>query len=211
MSAAFRSVLPSAALLLFATGSAVFAQEQAKGKFPEGWKALFAESAGRAEDVFFVSMAPGWHVTTGPAVTLYHPDSSAAGNYRIESEIFLFPPGEYLEPWGISFGRRDTGARASHSAFLLRRDGRFRIERTRAGQTVVLKDWTQHAAIRPHEAVEGNVRNVLAIEAGPTEVRFLVNDQEIARLPHADLETDGSFGLQLGRNVNLHVTRLARR
>lgn len=197
------------ALVLFARASSVAAQDPPKGQFPTGWKAKFADASGRAEDVVFMSMAPGWHITTGPAVQLFHPDSSASGNYRIESEIFLFPPGQHVEGWGVFIGGRNMDGRGSFTTFLLRRDGRFRIERVRAGQSTVLVDWTQHAAIKSHDGGDSNVRNVLAIDVGATEVLFLVNEQEVARRQKADLETAGLFGLWSGRNVNLHVTKLA--
>jgi hypothetical protein len=196
-------------LALLGYASSLAAQDPPKGQFPAGWKAKFVDSTGSAEDVVFMSMAPGWHITTGPAVMLFHPDSSASGNYLIESEIFLFPPGQHVEPWGVFVGGRSMDGRGSFTTFLLRRDGRFRIERVRAGQSTVLVDWTQHAAIKPHDGGDTNVRNVLAVDVGATEVRFLVNDQEVARRQKADLETAGVFGLSSGKNVNLHVTKLA--
>ena len=64
---------------------------QEAGKLPAGWKVRTDDPAQSASAVQFADMAPGWHLTTGDAhAILWHPDSSARGNYRIEVETFLF-------------------------------------------------------------------------------------------------------------------------
>jgi hypothetical protein len=60
----------------------------------------------------FVTMAPGWHVTTGPAALLYHPDyrTKNMDNFAVEAEIFLFP-GTSQEEYGIFIGGKNLTAR----------------------------------------------------------------------------------------------------
>jgi hypothetical protein len=45
----------------------------------EGWKTSGTEKCRRR-----------WHITTGPAAILWDPAKAADGNFRIESEIYLF-------------------------------------------------------------------------------------------------------------------------
>ena len=45
---------------------------------------------GGVEDIWYVGMPPRWHITTGPAAILWDPAKAADGNFRIESEIYLF-------------------------------------------------------------------------------------------------------------------------
>jgi hypothetical protein len=67
--------------LLVATG----AQDLPKGQFPDGWTVRVDATGGHAgpaaapasgttaNDIAFVTMKPGWHITTGPAAILYQP------------------------------------------------------------------------------------------------------------------------------------------
>lgn len=81
------------------------------GAAPPGWQVRLDRTEQAAPDeVSFVEMAPGWHVTTGPAAILYDGGTRAAGDYRIESEIFLFDPGERNEGFGVFFGGTDLDA-----------------------------------------------------------------------------------------------------
>ncbi len=81
-------------------------------------------------DIFFVSMTPGWHVTTGPRAIFHHPGSSATGDYFAESKIHLFDPGERREAFGLFFGGRDLdGAARAYEYFVIRNSGEFLIKR----------------------------------------------------------------------------------
>ena len=86
----------------------------------------------------FVSMAPGWHVTTGPnAGIFYDPSWTATGNYKVESQIHLFdPPKGHAEAYGIFVGGKDlSGAGESYTYFLLRTDGKYLVKQ-RTGKQV---------------------------------------------------------------------------
>ena len=191
------------------------AENPASQPKPEGWLIrLDRPDRGSADDVAFTAMAPGWHVTTGPAVILHHPDSTVSGTYRLESELFLFDPGERREGYGVFFGGRDlAGDQQQYVYFLLRRDGRFLIKTRNGAETAVVRDWTEDPAIvgwenRPADA--GTAHNLIAVEVGESDVAFFVNDAEVARVPRAELpSTDGVFGLRVNHGLNLHVTSVA--
>src|SRR5688572_22612749 len=73
----------------------------------------------------FVTMAPGWHITTGPGALLSPPSALPRGNFRLEAETFLFP-GESQEGYGLFLGGagiEPAAATPSYVAFLVRRDG----------------------------------------------------------------------------------------
>jgi hypothetical protein len=191
------------------------AAEPASQPKPAGWRIRpDRPDRGSADDVLFTEMAPGWHVTTGPAVILYHPDSTASGTYRLESGMFLFDPGERREGYGIFFGGHDLeGDAQQYVYFLLRRDGRFLVKTRDGAETAVVRDWTAHPSIVGWEnrpADSGTAHNTLAVEVGAGDVVFLVNDAEVARVPRAELPaTDGVFGLRVNHSVNLHVTSVS--
>lgn len=169
---------------------------------------------GTVDDVLFTDMAPGWHITTGPAALLHHPDSTAAGTYRIDAEMFLFDPGERREGYGAFFGGRDLeGAAQQYVYFLLRRDGKFLIKTRNGDETAVVRDWTEHPAIvgwenKPADAPSAH--NTMRIDVGTNEVVFSVNGSEVTRVARSELPaTDGAFGLRVNHGLNLHVTSVA--
>lgn len=53
---------------------------------------------------------------------------------------------------------------------------------------------------------EGTARNIFKVEVMEADVVFSMNDKEVARLPKAQVTTDGFFGLRAGANMNLHVS-----
>lgn len=180
------------------------AQEQSR---PAEWKVRFDRPDAPDSALFFVTMTPGWHITTGPAGILYDPARRGSGNYMVESETFLFP-GERLEGFGLFFGGRDLeGAEQAYSYFLVRKDGKFLVKRRTGSTTSELVPWTEHAAIVKQEG-DGQAKNVLAVDVGPREVVFLVNGRAVATLPRDGLDTDGIAGLRVNHRLNLHVTRL---
>lgn len=176
----------------------------------DGWHARLDRAADAGPE--FTTMPPGWHVTSGPAAILYDPATTARGNYRVASKIFLFDPGERREGFGIFIGGQDLeGAAQSYTYFLLRRDGRFLIKQRDGEETRVVQDWTASPAVKSWEnrgADEVTAENDLAVEVRADEVVFSVNGQEVARLPRSSVDTEGVVGLRVNHGLNLHVASL---
>ena len=115
----------------------------------------------------FGTMAPGWHITTRPAVTLFEPSHSGRGRFALESEIFLFP-GPSDAGFGLFIGGRDLESKGRLVAFLIRRDGSAAVESHDAGRITLLRPWTKAASILPGAATGDDVKNVLRVEAEAT-------------------------------------------
>lgn len=205
-----------AATMALATPPVAAAQQGAEGEAetrppPEGWM-VRTDGGASAETIDFLDMAPGWHITTGPAAIFYHPDRTATGTYRVEAETHLFDPGQRREGFGILFGGTDLeGDAQSYGYFLIRRDGSYLVKRRDGAETEVIEGWTEHPAVvgwdeRAEDAA--TVKNVLAVEVGETEVAFHVNGEEVHRVAREELSTDGVVGLRVNHSLNLHVTRL---
>ena len=174
---------------------------------PADWKVRFDQPAPDTA-VYFVSMPPGWHITTGPAGILYNPKQVAQGEYRVESEVFLFP-GDRREGFGIFVGGEDLqGASQSYLYFLIRKDGSYLIKRRAGNQTHVIVPWTAHEAIVKHDGGEGTAKNVLAVESTADRILFFVNGQKVNSLPRAEANVDGIVGLRVNHRLNIHVTSL---
>jgi hypothetical protein len=162
-------------------------------------------------DIFFVNMVPGWHITTGPAAIFYHPASTGEGEYRAEALIHLFDPGDRTEAFGLMFGGQNLeGDDIAYDYFVIRKTGEFLVKRRTGSETSVIIPWTSHDAIVAFPAgADGPVANTLALDVGEAEVAFLVNGQEVARLPRGSVQTDGIVGLRINHGLNVHVETFA--
>ncbi|MDX1429253.1 MAG: hypothetical protein R3282_03150 [Rhodothermales bacterium] len=188
-------------------------------KVPPAWKVRLDKpdpdvvigSEEEGSDIRFVSMTPGWHITTGPRAIYYHPASTAEGEFVARAGIYLFPPGDRNEAYGLFVGGKNLdGAEQRYLYFLVRRSGEFLIKERRGGETEVVHEWTASDAVNPYtEETSGTVKNVLSIDAGEEFVVFRVNDTEVARLPRTELDVDGIVGLRINHALNVHVDDFA--
>ena len=162
------------------------------------------------EQLYFVAMPPGWHVTTGPGTLLYQPEFSGRGNFAVEAEIFLFP-GDSQEGYGVFFGGKsldESSAQPTYLAFLARRDGQAGVfERSAPGLTPIV-DWATNDAVVPHAGGEGTAKNVLRVDVNLNEIVFSVNGKPVTKVPRAGRTLDGHVGFRIGPRVNLHASRL---
>ena len=188
------------------------AQDDEGLPFPEGWEVRFDREGASMDDLYLVTMTPGYHVTTGPAMIAWHPDSVAMGDFRIESETFLFDPQGRREAFGFFIGGSDLqGPDQRYTYFLLREGGEFLVKSRAGTATPVVHDWTAHPAIVSYATKpEGSAtaKNVLTLEATGDELRFSVNGEEVWSGPRDELATDGVFGLRVNHGLNLHVTTI---
>jgi hypothetical protein len=184
---------------------------------PETWKvradrgtATVVDTPERSDprsEVYLVTMPPGWHITTGPAIITWDPAWQATGSYQVEAEIFLFP-GDRAEGFGLFVGGSNLeGANQAYLYVLLRKDGKYLVKRRAGADTETLVDWTAHEAIVPHTGQDGTAKNVLALNVGDDEIRVMVNGETLRTLPRGDIITDGQAGLRVNHALNLHVGR----
>lgn len=184
----------------------------AQDSLPDGWEIRPDRAGADVSEIAFVDMPPGWHVTTGPAAILYHPEMTADGRYRVEMEVFLFDPEGRREAFGFFVGGRDLqGPGQDYLYFLIRDGGEYLVKHRAGNDTHMIVNWTSDSAILGYEDRDeggSSVRNVLALEADASTVRFLVNGEEVATLPRAEVNLDGVVGLRVNHALNLHVSRL---
>jgi len=172
---------------------------------PSDWKVRYDRPSN--DSLYFVTMTPGWHITTGPAGIFYDPATTAEGQYRVSSEIYLFP-GDRREGFGLFVGGTALeGDNQSYLYFLIRKDGRFIIKQRNGAEAPTVTPWTEHAAIVKQDG-DGQAKNVLAIDVGDQKLDFYVNDQLVSSVPRSQLPTDGVVGLRVNHALNLHVTNL---
>ena len=180
---------------------------------PEDWQVRFDEPGASEEQLeMFVSMPPGWHVTSGPAAIYWDPEMEASGEYRIEMEVFLFEPqGMMREAFGFFAGGLDLdGDDIEYTYFLIRDGGEFIVKRREGADAPTVLPWTGHEAILgwADRGDGATAKNILAAEADADEVRFFVNDAQVAALPRSEVAMDGMYGFRVNHMLNLHISRL---
>ncbi len=190
------------------------AQDDEGLPFPEGWEVRFDHEGASMDDLYLVSMPPGLHVTTGLAMIAWHLDSVATGDFRVESETFLFDPEGRREAFGFFVGGTDLqGPDQRYTYFLLREGGEFLVKTRTGAETGEVQGWTAHPSIvsfatKPEDA--GTARNVLALEASGDELRFFVNGEQVWSGSREGLATEGTFGIRVNHGLNLHITTITR-
>lgn len=207
--------LPLLAGILALIASPLAAQEVA---LPAGWRAVADGPArfvapggepGLTDAWNFTRMPPGWHITTGPGVTLYDSTARASGRYRVETEFFLFPhPTD--QPVGVFVGGRGLEGPASAVQWfglLIQRDGTAGVMHSHGPEHHPVAPYARADSMSAHSGKEQQ-RITLAIDVEADSVRFFVNRARFTALPRGNLELDGPFGLRVGSGLNLHVVRL---
>lgn len=206
-----------ALLLLAVLLAAEPAAAQVDG-MPAGWRAItdtpaqYVAAGIEANDGLrynFTAMAPGWHITTGPGTLLFDPAARASGNYRVETELFLFPnPSD--QPVGLFVGGQGLdGPLAGVQWFgvLVRRDGTAAVVHNHGTEHHPVTAYLRLDSLPPHP-ISTSQRVTLAADVRPDSVRFSVNHAQVGALPRGELPLDGPFGFRVGRGQNLHVIRL---
>jgi len=188
-----------------AMSTALQAQE---GQRPASWQVRFDDPKAVDSTLSFVTMAPGWHVTTGPAAILYDPSRTGTGRYRVQSTIFVFAD-SHLEGVGVFIGGRNLSqSDQAYTYFLIRKDGRYLIKRRTGKTTQEVVPWTASAAIAKPTNADNPGKNDVLVEVGDQTVVFSVNGTQLTTLPRSKVDADGVAGLRVNHHVNMHVTGL---
>lgn len=170
-----------------------------------GWQARLDRANQKVENLKFVTMGSGLHVTTGPAAILFKPEHATKGNYQVTATFVLSKLPEHQEAYGLFIGGANlTGDNQRYTYFLLREDGKFLIKRRNGAETPSIVDWTDHASVQKPNA-QGRLKNTLTVAVGADKVRFLVNGTEVASQARSAVDAEGIAGLRVNHNLDVHV------
>ena len=206
-----RRIASAAALAVLALGAC------RRGDAPATRRpAMDSAAAGAGATAWRMNPAAGAHLTsagdsfvveTGPHTILWPAGARPlAPPYTVRAE-FEKRHGRLHEGYGLLFG--GTGlegpeAGQAYSYFLVRGDGAFLVKRRQGMATPVVRDWTQHPAIRRDREETGRP-NALEVRVDSAEAVFLVNGTEVARVPAAELTLDGLAGVRTAHEISLVV------
>jgi hypothetical protein len=154
-----------------------------------------------------VQEAPVLSLGTGPHTIGWRQDDPALEPPYAVSATFHKQRGRLHEAYGLLFGGRRLDAaegEQTYSYFLVRGDGSFLIKRRVGPETPVVRDWTRHPAVL-RDGDDGGRPNTLEVRAHRDETAFLVNGQEVARVPSDDLDVRGRAGVRVSHEVQVDV------
>jgi hypothetical protein len=195
--------------LIFILISTLLQQSGTDSKRPEGWKIRLDRPGFVTAEPYFAFISNGWQISTESPVIAYEPAKLARGNYRLESEILLFPGGQN-QGYGLLFGGSSLDSNElAYTSFELRRDGKFSIWSRKGPTTRELVPWTSHAAILPLKGETEPVKNAMAIEVRRSDIVFLVNGRTVYLSGRTPIVTDGNFGFHVSEALNIHANTLS--
>jgi hypothetical protein len=183
----------------------------AAAPLPSGWSRVFDKHAG-SESAKFVTMGPGFHVTSGDAAIYYEakdaqPNSpfTVMANFRQTTKNVGH--GDHGEAFGLFAGGRDLNdpAKQTYFYFLVRQDGMFLINHRAGADVHKIVDWTANPAIVKFDDVK-NAKNDLSIVMGSDSVRFLVNNKQVHAISRKEItDVSGDVGIRVNHNLDVHV------
>jgi hypothetical protein len=177
------------------------------GALPTGWSGR-PDEGGDLQNVKFVTMEPGYHLTLGPATILYRDKDLAKGPFHTLATFHQMKKLKHSEGYGLFFGGENlTGGDQRYVYFLVRDDGKYLIKRREGAKTSeISKGWTASSAIKKGDA-QGRTTNLLEIDAkqDPSKVSFKVNGTTVHTADAKSLGAKGIVGLRANHNLDLHV------
>jgi len=177
------------------------------GAVVEGWHAR--PDRGTIDNLNFRTMGPGYHVTTGPAVIVWTDANRATGTYSVAGSFTQTKAPSHPEAYGLMIGGQDLNADGQkYTYFLVRGDGSYLIKKRNGAETMAVTEgrggWTMSDAVHKQDDA-GKATNELSIRVGGTDVAFMVNGTEVARLPKSQVDTDGIAGMRVNHNLDVHI------
>ena len=179
-------------------------QNAESGVHVRGWRARFDDRGAAAELLFFRRMGPGLHLTTLPAALVWKPVQVAAGDYRFSAFFSSQVTPQNSGAFGLFVGGSGLENESPrYTAFLVRSDGKYLVERRNPSRQVLV-DWMDSSALMKPDA-QGTLYSRLAIQVIGDAAHFMANSKEVARLPASHLDLNGIVGIRVEDHVDLHI------
>jgi hypothetical protein len=208
-----KRVIQVAVALAFAMPIAISAQNSSDpdkkvadgGVKVAGWQARLDRPNQKVEDLKFVAMGPGFHVTSGPAAIYFNPANAAKGNYTVKASLTQTKAPAHREAYGVFLAGDDlSGDKQTYYYVVIAGTGEYTIKHRAGAETHTIVDWTASPALKKADEA-GKATNEVAVEVGDN-VRVLLNGTEVYKAPRSQLGAmDGQAGLRVNHNLDVHV------
>ena len=180
---------------------------QTGGVTADGWESRLDRGTDANAVLHFRTMGSGVHATTAGrgAAIFWQPSDTASGNYTISASFTQTKPSDHPNAYGLFFGGSSLSVdNQQYSYFVIREGGEYLIKKRMGDETPDVVGWTANSAINDLNA-DGRATNVLSVEVGSSQVRFLVNGTEVSSQPRSAVDTEGITGLRVNHQLDVHI------
>lgn len=204
------------ALSVLAAPLAAQQQQAAPAAMPAGWQMRLDDGrpgrpAPKAEDVKFVTMGSGYHVTSGPAAIYYNPKDMAAGAFTATARFAQSKPSGH-ESYGMFIGGSKLDSPEQQYFYLVIRphDGGFYVAHRAGTEVHKIVEWTVHPAVVKQDST-GRAANTLSMQSSADSLHLAVNGQRVKSFAKSEMHgfnMDGQVGLRVNHRLDVHVGAL---
>jgi hypothetical protein len=178
-------------------------------RFPAGWNVR--PDSGAAAQLNFTLAGDVFHFVMGSAGTFYNSDWVKSGSFEFSARLTQLKAPPHPISYGLMIGGSNLGGPTqTYSYFLVRNQGEYFVaNREGDAPPKTIADWTPHTAINK-QGPDGRQTNTLGVLVQGEVVVFIVNGQEVTRLPHSRVHTEGLYGFRIGHNLDVDVDQVKR-
>jgi hypothetical protein len=179
---------------------------------PAGWSVRLDRPTAKREDIAFMTMGKGMHVTSGPAAIYWPGSGPATGAFTVTATIAQRKAPAHPEAYGLFIGGANLDQPTQeYLYFLVRSDGKYMIKHRAGADVHTVADWTDSPAVNKQNEA-GAASNALSVAVTATNVTFKANGKDVISLAKADMKgfkTDGIAGMRVNHNLDVHIDGFA--
>jgi len=183
---------------------------------PAGWMVRIdrsenAQDPDDAENLEFMTMGTGFHVTGGPAGTFWNAANTASGDFTLSGSFRLLKPSGHTNYYGLIFGGSNLGAaNQTYIYFLVGQNGTYLVKHRVGGEVHDIQARTPHAAVNQPGA-DGQSTNDLEVRVAGNAISYVVNGQVVHTTPKSGMSsvTDGIVGIRINHQLDVQVDNFA--
>lgn len=180
-----------------------------------GWTGrVDPNKSGKIEDVKFVAMGSGMHITGGPHAILWNPANTATGDYTVKATITKTAASKsaHEESYGVFIaGSKLNDADQNYLYCVVFGSGSFSVIHRYGSETHPLASKKVDAAVT--KGAEGTpAKDEIALWVKGDKVGCSINGKEVFSDAKSNMlgagkmpSTDGIYGLRASHNLDLHV------
>ena len=179
---------------------------------PDGWmvrvdRSQNAQDPDDTENLSFMTMGSGFHVTGGPAGTFWNDANTGSGDFTLSGNFRLMKPSGHTNYYGLIFGGSNLGAaNQTYIYFLVGQNGNYLVKHRVGDEVHDIQARTAHDAVNQPGA-DGQSTNALEVRVAGNTISYVVNGQVVHTTPKTGMSamTDGLAGIRINHQLDVHV------
>lgn len=179
---------------------------------PAGWLVRVdystnAQDPDDADNLMFMAMGNGFHVTGGPAGTFWNDANTPGGDFTLSGSFRLMKPSGHTNYYGLIFGGSNLdAANQTYIYFLVAQNGNYLVKHRVGEEVHDIQASTANAAVNQPGA-NGQSTNDLEVRVAGNTISYVVNGQVVHTTPKSGMTamTDGLAGIRINHLLDVHI------